>query len=141
MLVEIISGGILFCNPVHFEVSGMIHYNIDWLTMRKPPHPMVIHFLDMPELMPGKIFMNGFEKNYLVCEERVFIFLDFTGECKALTIGYIAVISPMLVQPRKPSPRHLPVRISVTAEHVGVDAADRKPSVVDPAFVLIKKPA
>jgi len=40
----------------------------------------------MPEVMHGKIFVNGLQKRYLLGEKRVLIFLDLPGCFKALLI-------------------------------------------------------
>jgi len=141
ILAGVMSGGILFCNPMLFQFSGTIHHYIDRFAQQNPLHLIIIYFLVMPELMHVKKIVNGFKKGYLMCKESVFIFFDFPGECKALIIGQILVILPVFVQSCELSPRHLPRHIAVSAEHMRVNAADRKPLVIDPAPAVLKKPA
>ena len=54
--------GITFCNPAFFELTGMEYFYIDRPALLKSQHPLMVHLGIMPEVMHGKIFVNGFKE-------------------------------------------------------------------------------
>ena len=94
----------------------------------------------MPEVVHGKIFVNGLKKRDLLGEKCVLVFLDLPGE-STHSSRESAGSEPMLVWVGKLSPYHFPACARTAAEHMGVDAAAGKPLVINPTLSAFKKPA
>src|SRR5208283_2862470 len=64
-----------------------------------------------------------------------------TGNGKALIIRDLHVVFPVTVKAGYLPPVHISLSIGFAVEHIGIDAADGKPPVIDPAPAVFKKPA
>jgi len=95
----------------------------------------------MPEIFPGKFFLYAFEKCNLVSKECMFVFHGFAGDGKTFLICNLCIVFAMLVKAGYLTPVHFAPVIGFTVKHIRVDAADSKPTVIDPAPAIFKKPA
>jgi len=107
----------------------------------KSLHPVVIHFLHMPEAAAGKVVLQTFQEPDLLREERVLVLPGLAGEGEALVIRDTRAVLPVLVKPGELPPVNDPALVGFTVEHRGVDAADGRPAVVDTAPPVFQKPA
>ncbi len=118
-----------------------INHDADRFSLPVFPHTVIVDFLDVPEPVPGKPVMHAFQKCNLVSKERMLIFHRFTGNGKALIIRDLHVVLPMTVKAGYLPPVHISLSIGFAVEHIGIDTADGKPPVIDPAPAVFKKPA
>jgi hypothetical protein len=95
----------------------------------------------MPEPVPGKPFLDAFQKCNLVIKECMLIFHGFAGKGKTFIIRYPCVIFTMFVEAGDLAPVHDSIFVGLPVEHVRVDPAYDKPLVVDPAPAVFKEPA
>jgi hypothetical protein len=51
-----------FYNPVFHQFPGIEYFDINRSALPVPMHTIVIHLRIMPEVMHGKIFVNGFKE-------------------------------------------------------------------------------
>ena len=105
------------------------------------PHPVIVDFLDVPEPVPGKIFMYTFQERDLVGKERMLVFHGLTSDGKGFIIRNLRIVFAVLIRTGYLAPVHLPSLIRFTMEHVRVDAADRWPVFIDPAPAIFEEPA
>jgi hypothetical protein len=123
------------------QLAIIKHHDSDLFPMFKPPHPVIVYFLHVTKAVSSKIVLHEFQKPYLMCKERIFILLGFTGEIEALPIRYNGIVLPVLIKPRELPPVDIPVLVWFTVEHIGINATDSKTAVIYPAFSIIQEPA
>jgi hypothetical protein len=124
-----------------FEEPIKVHLYDYGFSPRKTPHSLVIFLLDMPETMCCKIILHEFEKRYFPGENGIFIFLDLAGDSKAFRGRDLPVVHPVLSEAGYMLPDHDAGFIRFAVEHVRINPAYRNPAVVDPAAVILQKPA
>jgi hypothetical protein len=119
--------------PVLLEKTIIIYHNGDLITPVKPPQPVIVYFLHVTEPVTAEILLHEFEKLNLLREERIFVLLGLAGEIEALVIRDDSAILPMLIKPGELPPVNVPVFVRFAVEHIGVNAADGKTEVINPA--------
>ena len=127
--------------PVPFEITVIKYHDGDLFTTVKPPYLVIVHFLNVSEPATSEIILYKFEKSYLLCKECIFVFLGFTGEIEALVIRYFIIIFPVLVKSGELPPVDVPLFVSFAVEHVGINVADGKTAVINPASSVFQEPA
>jgi hypothetical protein len=123
--------------PVLLEVIIIKYHDGDLFSSVKPPYLVIVHFLHVSEPVTAEIILHEFEKPYLMSKESIFVLLGFTGEIEALVIRYFSIIFPVLVKSGELPPVDVPVFVSFTVEHVGINATDSETVVINPALPVV----
>jgi hypothetical protein len=126
---------------VLFEGAIIKYHDGDLFTTVKPPNPVIVNFLHVSQPVTGEIILHKFEEPYLLRKECIFVLLGFTGMIEAHVIRYFSIIFPVLVKSGELPPVNVPVFVSFAVEHVGINAADSKTAVVNPAPSVVQEPA
>jgi hypothetical protein len=128
-------------DPVLLKTVVEKYPDRDILPFPELPEPVIVYLLDMPEFVTGKIFLDELEELDFLREKCILVLLCFAGDSHTLFIQDYSIIFPVPFQSRKLSPVNDPFLVRLTVEHIGVDAADGKPAVINPAPAIFKEPA
>ena len=131
----------LFPYPVLLKKTIAVYHNLDLVPAVKPPYLVIIDLLHVTEPVTRKILLHEFEELNFLCKKRIFILLCLAGKIETLVCRNYSRKFPVLVKPGELPPVNVPVFVRFAVEHIRVNAADCKTTVVNATPAIIQKPA
>ena len=124
-----------------FKVVPVVYHDRYLPSLPGTPHAVIVHFPDVPEPVLPEVPAGKGEKCDLEGQDRILKLPRLPGNADCIFPGNADMILPVQVKAADLAPVHVPRFIRLPVEHVRVDPADCRPSLIDPAPTLLEKNA
>lgn len=114
-----------------FEPPIAIHHDPHFFTFTQLSHHAVIDALDVFQILFLEVFIDLFQKTYLMLQVCCFIIYGEVGYPDTFFIGYLRMIDPMFVQTTDLPPIHFSTVVCFSVQHIWIQFTYQRSVFID----------